>query len=55
MNNFAEPELGETMLNNIVDNSEQRGQQNIVQSCCCQGTASDGYKTLKYFNILSLL
>ena len=31
--NIIEPESGVTMLNNIVDNTEQCGQQNTVQSC----------------------
>ncbi len=30
LNNIAEPESGVTMLDNIVDNYEQCGQQNIV-------------------------
>ena len=30
---YSEPESGVTTLFNIVDNSEQCGQQNIVQSC----------------------
>ena len=32
LNNVIEPESGETMLDNVVDNIEQCGQQNIVQS-----------------------
>ena len=31
--NIVEPESGVTMLNSIVDNCEQCGQHNIVQSC----------------------
>jgi hypothetical protein len=33
LNNIIEPELGVTILFNIVDSYEQCGQQNIVQSC----------------------
>jgi hypothetical protein len=33
LNNIVEPESGVTILFNIVDKCEQRGQQNIVQSC----------------------
>ena len=33
LNNTVEPESGVTILFNIVDNCEQCGQQNIVQSC----------------------
>ena len=33
LNNIVEPESGLTILFNIVDNCEQCGQQNIVQSC----------------------
>jgi hypothetical protein len=33
LNNIVEPESGVTILFNIVDNCEQCGQQNIVQSC----------------------
>ena len=33
LNNMVEPESGVTILFNIVDNCEQCGQQNIVQSC----------------------
>ena len=33
LNNIVEPESGVTILFNIVDNCEQYGQQNIVQSC----------------------
>ena len=33
LNNVVEPESGVTILFNIVDNYEQCGQQNIVQSC----------------------
>ena len=33
LNNMVEPESGGTILFNIVDNCEQCGQQNIVQSC----------------------
>ena len=33
LNNIVEPELGGTILFNIVDNCEQCGQQSIVQSC----------------------
>ena len=33
LNNIVEPESGVTILFNIVDNYEQCGQQNIVQSC----------------------
>jgi hypothetical protein len=33
LNNVVEPELGVTILFNIVDSYEQCGQQNIVQSC----------------------
>ena len=29
----SSPQLGVTMLNNIVDNVEQCGQHNIIQSC----------------------
>ena len=36
LNNVVEPESDVTMLNNIVDNIEQCGQQNIVQSCSHQ-------------------
>ena len=36
LDNVVEPELGVTMLKNIVDNCEQCGQQNIVQSCSYQ-------------------
>ena len=36
LNNVVEPESGETMLKNIVDNCEQCGQQSIVQSCSHQ-------------------
>ena len=33
LNNIVEPESGVTISFNIVDNCEQCGQQNIVQSC----------------------
>jgi hypothetical protein len=33
LNSIVEPESGVTILFNIVDNCEQCGQQNIVQSC----------------------
>ena len=33
LDNIVAPESGVTMLNNIVNNIEQCGQQNIVQSC----------------------
>jgi hypothetical protein len=33
LNNIVEPESGVTILFNIVDNCEQCGLQNIVQSC----------------------
>jgi hypothetical protein len=33
LNNIVEPESGVTILFNTVDNCEQCGQQNIVQSC----------------------
>ena len=33
LNDIVESELVVTMLNNIVDNYEQCGQQNFVQSC----------------------
>jgi hypothetical protein len=33
VNNIVEPESGVTILFNVVDNCEQCGQQNIVQSC----------------------
>jgi transcription elongation factor Elf1 len=33
LNNIVEPESGVTILFNIIDNCEQRGQQRIVQSC----------------------
>jgi hypothetical protein len=33
LNNIVEPESGVTTLFSIVDNCEQCGQQNIVQSC----------------------
>jgi hypothetical protein len=33
LNNIVEPELGVTILFNIVDNCEQCGPHNIVQSC----------------------
>jgi hypothetical protein len=33
LNNVVEPESGVAILFNIVDNCEQCGQQNIVQSC----------------------
>ena len=36
LNNVVEPESGVTILKNIVDNCEQCGQQNIVQSCSHQ-------------------
>ena len=36
--NDVEPELGVTTLNNIVDNIDQCGQQNIVQSCMFSST-----------------
>ena len=36
LNDVVEPESGVTMLKNIVDNCEQCGQQNIVQSCSHQ-------------------
>ena len=36
VNNIVEPELGVTILFNIVDNCEQCGQHNIVQSCLHQ-------------------
>ena len=32
LNNIVEPESGVTMLNNIADNYEEHGQQNMVQS-----------------------
>ena len=32
-NNIVTPDSGSTILFNIVDKCEQRGQQNIVQSC----------------------
>ena len=36
MNNIIEPESGVTTLNSIVENCEQCGQHNIVQSCLFQ-------------------
>ena len=33
LNNIVTPDSGSTILFNIVDKCEQRGQQNIVQSC----------------------
>jgi hypothetical protein len=33
LNTIVEPESGVTILFNLVDNCEQCGQQNIVQSC----------------------
>ena len=33
LNNIVEPESGVTMLFNVVNNLEQCGQHNIVQSC----------------------
>jgi hypothetical protein len=33
LNNIVTLDSGSTMLFNIVDKCEQRGQQNIVQSC----------------------
>ena len=36
VNSVVKPELGATMLNNIVDNYEQYGEQDIVQSCFYQ-------------------
>jgi hypothetical protein len=33
LNNIVAPDSGSTVLFNIVDKCEQRGQQNIVQSC----------------------
>ena len=31
LNSFMEPETGATMLNNIIENIEQRGHENILQ------------------------
>jgi hypothetical protein len=33
LNNIVTPDSGSTILFNIVDKCEQRGQQNIVQAC----------------------
>jgi hypothetical protein len=37
--NIITPDSGSTTLFNIVDKCEQRGQQNIVQSCWAAGSA----------------
>jgi hypothetical protein len=39
LNNIVTPDSGSTTLFNIVDKCEQRGQQNIVQSCWATGSA----------------
>jgi hypothetical protein len=39
LNNIVTPDSGSTILFNIVDKCEQRGQQNIVQSCWAGGSA----------------
>jgi hypothetical protein len=39
LNNIVTPDSGSTILLNIVDKCEQRGQQNIVQSCWAAGSA----------------
>ena len=39
----SSPQSGVTMLNNIVDNIEQRGQHNIVQSCFQQPVATHDF------------
>ena len=41
LNNIVEPESSVTMLNNIVDNIEKRGQQNNDQSCFHQPGTRD--------------
>ena len=39
VNNIVTPDSGSTTLFNIVDKCEQRGQQNIAQSCSATGSA----------------
>ena len=39
----SSPQSGVTMLNNIVDNIEQCGQHNIVQSCFQQPVATHNF------------
>jgi hypothetical protein len=39
LNNIVTPDSGSTTLINIVVSYEQRGQQNIVQSCLAAGSA----------------
>jgi hypothetical protein len=39
LNNIVTPDSGSTTLFNIVDKCDQRGQQNIVQSCRATGSA----------------
>ena len=54
----SSPQSGVTMLNNLVDNIEQCGQHNIVQSCFQQPVTTHNFWprinvkfiSLKYFN-----
>jgi hypothetical protein len=59
LNNIVEPESGATILFNIVDNCEQCGPHNIVQSCfhqyCNKLTVfSCVFKTFNQWMILAI-
>ena len=44
----SSPQSGVTMLNNIVNNIEQCGQHNIVQSCFQQAVATHNFWPYRY-------
>jgi hypothetical protein len=55
LNNIVTPDSGSTILFNIVYKCEQRGQQNIVQSCWAAGSAFIAvYNTIILLRILFL-
>jgi hypothetical protein len=55
LNNIVTPDSGSTVLFNIVDKCEQRGQQNIVQSCWATGSAFFAVYTSKNAQVDAIL
>ena len=51
----SSPQSGLTMLNNIVDNIEQCGQHNIVQSCFQQPVAIHNFLPCSMLKVLDIL